>query len=125
ACEIGAAPFAGTRVLVELTERIPLCRADLRAAKRFDLQAFHRRRPFPADLLAPAAGGGAEKMVEGAIAAIEPVELDGAAEQSATGHEFRHLRFVDEGGMGRGQAVLGYHGLEGGHQRLDRKSTRL
>ena len=74
---------------------------DLRAAKRDDVEAFACRRPLPADRLALAARQGGEEIVEGGIAAIEPVELDAVTDQPAArlgGGRFFLGQEIDVGG---------------------------
>ena len=111
--QIGLAPFARTRVLVESPEGVPMRLGDPRAGEVDDLQPLDCRRPLLADRLALARGERGEKVVEARMILIQPVELAVGADQPAGPLEQGHLFGGDEGGVGGGEAVLVDH-LAGG-----------
>ena len=80
--EVGHPPLAAAGRLVEGEEGVPVALLDLVTDKRRDREARVRHRPpFLADLLTLARGEAGEEVVEGAIALVEPVELDARALQ--------------------------------------------
>ncbi len=82
--QVGRAPFAGARVLVEGPEGIPVLRLDGLSGKRADGQAVALRGfAFLADHLALAAGKLAQKIAVTGVAAVFPVELLGDAVHQA------------------------------------------
>ena len=115
--QIGLAPFAAARVLIEDPERIPVRGRDLGTGEVADRQPLDRGGAFLADRLALAAGERGEEIIEARIALIGPVELSPLADQPPRSLEQWHLGLRDEGRMrGRQPALVGDR-LERGDQR--------
>src|SRR5690606_3522628 len=76
-----------------------------------------RLRALLANRLALARGELAEEIVEAAVAAVLPVELDVAAQEPAGPLEQRALGGFDEGRVGRRKAVLFAEAFGGAQQR--------
>ena len=103
--QIGPAPFAAARVLIEAPEGIPVIRSDGVARQAADGAAKGLRRgPFLAQSLALAAGQSGQKIVIGCISIIVPVKLlAGARHQAQVG---LGLILAAKGDVERGKPIL-------------------
>src|SRR3546814_16968255 len=76
ACQIGPAPFARARVLIEMPEDIQMRFANLPSRQMDDLQPSDGSGAFLADILALPAGLVQKQIIHTSIPALGPVQLN-------------------------------------------------